>query len=50
MWLLRTLTPGYRTIADFRKNNTAGLQLRSKTAICTSSRFSLRMLALLASP
>ena len=26
MWLLRGLTPGYRTIADFRKNNAAGLQ------------------------
>ena len=30
MWLLRGLTPGYRTIADFRKNNAAGLQAANR--------------------
>jgi transposase len=30
MWLLRRLTPGYRTIADFRKNNAAGLQATNR--------------------
>ena len=30
MWLLRSLTPGYRTIADFRKNNAAGLQAANR--------------------
>jgi transposase len=30
MWLLRSLTPGYRTIAGFRKNNAAGLQAANR--------------------
>lgn len=30
MWLLRGLKPGYRTIADFRKNNAAGLQAANR--------------------
>jgi transposase len=30
MWLLRGLTPGYRTIANFRKDNAAGLRAASR--------------------
>src|SRR5215470_5539184 len=30
MWLLRGLTPGYRTIANFRKDNAAGLKAANR--------------------
>ena len=30
MWLLRGLAPGYRTIANFRKDNTAGLKAANR--------------------
>lgn len=30
MWLLRGLTPGYRTIANFHKDNAAGLRAANR--------------------
>ena len=41
MWLLRSLTPGYRTIADFRKNNTAGLQAANRAFVRLARRLDL---------
>lgn len=41
MWLLRGLTPGYRTIADFRKNNAAGLQAVNREFVRLARRLDL---------
>ena len=41
MWLLRSLTPGYRTIADFRKNNPAGLQAANREFVCLARSLNL---------
>jgi len=34
IWLLRGLTPGYRTIANFRKDNAAGLRRSIENLCC----------------
>jgi transposase len=41
MWLLRSLTPGYRTIADFRKSNAAGLQAANREFVRLARRLDL---------
>src|ERR1700726_2519916 len=35
MWLLRGLAPGYRTIANFRKENAAGLKGQTEILCCS---------------
>ena len=41
MWLLRSLTPGYRTIADFRKHNAAGLVAANRQFVRLARRLDL---------
>ena len=41
MRLLRGLAPGYRTIADFRKNNAAGLQAANREFVRLARRLGL---------
>jgi transposase len=41
MWLLRGLTPGYRTIANFRKDNAAGLKAANRDFVLLAGRLDL---------
>jgi transposase len=41
IWLLRGLTPGYRTIADFRKNNPAALKAANRDFVGLAGRLGL---------
>src|SRR6185437_13651515 len=41
MWLLRGLTPGYRTIANFRKDNAAGLKAANRDFLLLARRLDL---------
>jgi transposase len=41
MWLLKGLTPGYRTIADFRKTNAAGLKATNRAFVQLAGRLDL---------
>jgi transposase len=41
MWLLRGLTPGYRTIANFRKDNAAGLAAANRDFVLLADRLDL---------
>jgi transposase len=41
MWLLRGLTPGYRTIANFRKDNPAGLKAANRDFVLLAGRLDL---------
>jgi transposase len=41
MWLLRGLAPGYRTIANFRKDNAAGLKAANRDFVLLAGRLDL---------
>jgi transposase len=41
MWLLRGLAPGYRTIANFRKDNAAGLKAANRDFVLLARRLDL---------
>lgn len=41
MWLLRGLTPGYRTIANFRRDNAAGLKAANRDFVLLARRLDL---------
>jgi len=41
MWLLRGLAPGYRTIANFRKDNATGLKAANRDFVLLARRLDL---------
>jgi hypothetical protein len=41
IWLLRGLTPGYRTIANFRRDNAAGLRAANRELVVLARRLDL---------